>query len=67
MKYALSLLLLLLLLPVAAAAVMVRAYDSCHVTSVKRGDVEGVRDMLWNLMRFIAFLRVLDVFSGIAK
>ena len=32
---------LLLLLPVAAA-VMVRAYDSCHVTSVKRGDLEGV-------------------------
>ena len=34
MTYALS--LLLLLLPVvAAAAVMVRAYDNCHVTSVK--------------------------------
>ena len=34
---------LLLLAAVAeAAAVMVRVYDSCHVTSVKRGDLEGV-------------------------
>ena len=39
MMYAL---LLLAAAAAAAAAVMVCVYDSCHVTSVKRGDLEGV-------------------------
>ena len=53
-----------LLLPVVvAAAVMVRAYDICHVTSVTKCDVEGVWVCYKNLTHFIAVLSVLDNFE----
>ena len=46
------------LLLAMAASVAARAYDICHVTSVIKGDVEGVWVCYKNLTHFIADLRV---------